>query len=92
MQESLSNQGLDDSGNNDDVASDQDENLMESKSVAIQDDIEDSYLEQNLYDLALEASLKGPLEFSLDGFFDGLDLPVQNDERHVNLRITNTSK
>jgi hypothetical protein len=36
--------------------------------------------------------LKGPLDFGIDGFLEGLDLPVENDERHVNLRITNTSK
>ena len=54
--------------------------------------MEDCYLEDNLYDLALEASIKGSLEFSIDGLLDGFDLPVENDERHVNLRITNTSK
>ena len=72
----------------------QDDNggALDSKSVAIQEDMEDCYLEDNLYDLALEASIKGSLEFSIDGLLDGFDLPVENDERHVNLRITNTSK
>ena len=66
--------------------------VLDSKSVAIQDGIDDEYLAHNLCDYGLEGSLSGAFEHSQDGVVEGFESPVENDVRFVNLRITNTSK
>lgn len=85
--EALSNDDEED----DEIASAQD-TVLDSKSVAIQEGVDDEYLAQHLYDYGLEASLGEAFELSHDGVFEASDSPVETDVRYVNLRITNTSK
>ena len=80
-----------DEDDDDEMGSGQD-TVLDSKSVAIQDGVDEEYLAQNLYDYGLEGSLMGALELSNDGPIEAPESPVENDVRYVNLRITNTSK